>query len=307
MAWSKKNAVFLLAAIFFLLCGCAGRQRPYIDFSRPEIDSTVGVKVTHDNTYIRIAIAEPLPRLGMVGYYRLLAEHLGVQSGRTPELIQRQSNEEVIVLLANGGADIAIFSAGGYLSYRQAVPVVPLVLPSGNTGIYRNSHVIVNKDSDIADVAGLKGKSFAFSDPRSLAGRLYMVRNLKDRGFNPDQFFSNYVYTYSYVKSLQATADGVVSGALLDSGFYEYAREYYPQLLAKIKIIDTSPAFPAGPVVVRQDMPLERRELFQSIFLNMHRNQDMKLILEKLYIRRFVDIPPGVWDDARGMLPGNGG
>lgn len=296
-------ACFILVNMILLISGC-GNQGPklYVNFNETEkLEHPAPVNRSAEQP-LKLAVSPVLPQKETIGYYRQIAEHLAIQTGRPTELIQRQSNLEVSVLLANGGADIAFFSTGAYTAYEGAAELEALVAQQRNGVPFYHSFVIVAKESNINSFPDLEGKSFAFTDTLSFSGYIFPSYLLKSKGKTPEQFFSRYLFTYNHTKSLRAVADKVVDGAAIDSLVYERAQENTPELADAVRIIATSMPLGTGPVVVKKDMERNQKDLLRSIFLNMHYNADMRQTLKGLGIERFVEYTSKYYEYPSGIV-----
>lgn len=114
-------------------------------------------------------------------------------------------------------------------------------------------------------MADLKGKVFAFTDPISLAGRVYPTSLVESLGSAPDAFFSRTFFTYSHDEAIYAVANGLADGASVDSLVYDYAIIRDPALTQKVKVIHRSPAFGIPPVKTHSVSALVERRGDQVI------------------------------------------
>ena len=288
------NILFFMVTSAIFIGGCGfNTSKPYIRFKETEqLQSNRQTIAQKDNQPLRLVVSSILPYKESVGYYRQIAEHLAIQVGRPTELIQRQSNVEASILLANGGADAALFSTGTYVSQSDTLDLETLVMQQRQGTPTYYSYIIVPKNTDDLTFASLLGKSFAFTDSMSFSGYIYPSYLLKKSGMTPEQFFSRYLFTHNHMKSLRAVADRVVDGAAIDSSVYDYAKENAPELAAAVRILSASMPIGTGPLVVKKSMNEDQKELLRSIFLNMHHNADMQPTLKGLLIDRFIKVRP---------------
>lgn len=304
------SVFFLFMSFSLCISACSfGGGKPYISFREAEELPQVKQDLKESVQPLRMVVSSVLPYKETIGYYRQIAEHLAIQTGRPTELIQRQSNMEAGILLANGGADIALFSTGTYISYAKSLTLEPLVMQQRNGTPFYYSYIVVPKETDVINFYSLRGKSFAFTDTLSFSGYLYPSYMLRKIGMTPEQFFSRYLFTYSQMKSLRAVADKVVDGAAIDSSILEYAKETAPELIDAVRIISTSMPIGTGPIVVKKSMSEDQKELLRSILLNMHHNADMRQTLKGLMIDRFImtkpdfyGYPTAVYQEMRAQL-----
>ena len=307
MSWSHRLKapilmITLLALSAFFAAGClSSRGNSYIDLTRLEPAAPVS-STTAGPTSLRIAVSPSLSSRDTVGSYRLIAEHIAIQTGQPTELIYRRNNAEIQALLSSQGADLAFFSTGAFLTYSGTEPIEPLVIPELENGPFYQALIIVPQDSRSENLADLAGKRFAFSDAASFSGYLFPVYLLKLRQQTPESFFGQSLFSQNHAKSLQAVAMNLLDGAAIDSIAYDHARRNNPELAGRVRIIHSSEPIGVGPVVIRQAMPAQQKDLLKTIFLNMHYNQDMRKVLRDLMFERFSAAPARLYDAPRQIL-----
>ena len=299
---AQVRMITLLLLAAFLAMGClSSRSNPYIDLTKLEPAAPAAAPVAGASP-LRIAVSPSLSSRDTVGSYRLIAEHIAIQTGQPTELIYRRSNAETQALLSSQGADLAFFSTGAFLTYSGTESIEPLVIPELEHGPFYQALIIVPQDSRSENLAGLAGKRFAFSDATSFSGYLFPVYLLKLRQQTPEKFFGQSLFSQNYAKSLQSVAMNLLDGAAIDSIAYDHARRNNPELAARVRIIHSSEPIGVGPVVIRQALPSQQKELLKTIFLNMHYNQDMRKVLRDLMFERFSIVPTRLYDAPRQIL-----
>jgi phosphonate transport system substrate-binding protein len=177
-----------------------------------------------------------------------------------------------------------------------------LVAPQSYGQPFYHAYIIVHKDSPIKDLAGLKGKKFAFTDPKSNTGKLvptYMVA--RDFNTTPEKFFSEVIYTRSHDKSMEAVAKQMVDGASVDSLIYDYAAKKNPVYTEHTKIIRKSPAYGIPPVIVKKDMDPALKEALKKAFLTMHEDPAGKAILDGIMVDKFIVPKDADYNSVREM------
>jgi len=118
---------------------------------------------------------------------------------------------------------------------------------------------------------------------------------IDDKGRNQSFF------TYSHDNSIIAVAEQIAEGAAVDSLVYEYMKEIRPDIIAKTRIIETSPPFGIPPVVVSKDIDPFLEEKLRNIFLGMDKDEEGKRILSLVKIDRFVILNDSSYDSIREM------
>jgi phosphonate transport system substrate-binding protein len=103
--------------------------------------------------------------------------------------------------------------------------------------------VIVNKNSDISDLAGLKGHTFTFGSESSTSGRLMPQFFLAEAGIKLEDFKGKSGYSGSHDKTIKLVAAGAFdAGALNEQVWKRYVQNNAPEL-EQVRLIWTSPPF----------------------------------------------------------------
>ena len=129
----------------------------------------------------------------------------GVQVENSFELADRLVTEEV---------DVGVFAPVDYVRQHARYPaLVPFATHVVNGMRYMQGYVVVRQDSGIEDLAGLRGKRFAYTGPDAFGGHLFPRYALIKAGFQPARFFSKTVMTRDYLESLRLVYEREVDGA----------------------------------------------------------------------------------------------
>lgn len=251
---------------------------------------------------LKIGVAAMISPKETVKYYKELVDYIGKKIDIPVEMVQRESYDEMDTLLERGEVKIAFICSGPYVRDREKFGVELLVAPQSYGKPFYHAYIIVHKDSPLNSIDDLKGKSFAFTDPKSNTGKLvptYMVA--KKFNTTPEKFFSNIIYTKSHDKSIEAVAKKVVDGASVDSLIYDYIAKKNPVYTSLTKIIEKSPPYGIPPVVITRAFDPNLREKIKGAFLNMHNDPMGKRILEGIMVDKFIIPKDSDYDSVREM------
>ncbi len=250
---------------------------------------------------IRIGVASMVTPVDTVKYYQEIIAYIGERIHRPVQMVQRRTYEEMDELLERGEVKIAFICSAPYVKNREKFGVEILVAPKvGGSPTYR-SYIIAHNDSSVRTFADLKGKSFAFTDPKSNTGKIYPAYLLKTMGLDPERFFGRVLYSYSHNKSIEMVAKKIVDGAAVESLVYEYMRKSGSPYTRQTKIVKRSPPFGIPPVVVVRDIDPELRRKVKEAFLSISDSLKGKAILQAMMIDGFVDVPDANYDGIRKM------
>lgn len=238
---------------------------------------------------LKIGVAAMISPKEAVVFYGRLIDYVGKRLGSPVEMVQKENYDEMDRLLESGEVPIAFICSGPYVRDRAKFGVELLAAPQSYGQPFYHAYIIVHKDSPINDLSGLKGKKFAFTDPKSNTGKLvptFMIA--KEFNQTPEQFFGEIMYSKSHDRSIEAVAKKYVDGASVDSLIYDYAAKKNPVFTAETKIIRKSPPYGIPPVVVRKDFDPALRAKIRDILLNMHKDPDGKAILDGIMVDKFI-------------------
>jgi phosphonate transport system substrate-binding protein len=297
-----KVCLFLLAGI--LIAGCARPPEAPVDLNRLYPLASPASDVIP----LRVAVAAVISPQGTVESYSGLIEYMGQRLDRPVEMVQRANYEEINQLIQNGEVDVAFVCTGAYIAGARDFGMEILLVPEINGEASYYSWLIVPQDSPAREMADLRGKTFAFTDPLSHTGRIYPTYLVNQLGETPDNYFGRIFYTYSHDAAIEAVADGLADGAAVDNLIFQYLMQRKPELEQRVRIIHRSPPFGMPPVVVSPSIrPQLKAELFE-LFSQMDADPQGALALSALGIDRFIELDDSAYDtvrevEAKAVLP----
>lgn len=171
--------------------------------------------------------------------------------------------------------------AGIYLQDPNAVE--PIVVNSNldrSLGYY--SVLYTKTESGLRSLEDLEGKTLAWADPNSTSGYLVPKAELELAGIDTETYFSETGFGGGHEQAVIAVLnDQYDAGATWISGQGEKSQGFSRGNLRRmvdnglldmddIEIVWTSNIIPNGPVVVRQDMPQEAKDLIAGVLTRMH-------------------------------------
>jgi len=204
-------------------------------------------------------------------------------------------------MLEKGDVDAAFICSAPYVEDKRKFGAELLVAPQVDGNVFYKSFIIVHKDSTFRSFDELKGKTFAFTDPKSNSGRLYPVYRLAKEGYRPEDYFSKYIYSYSHNKSVELVAKKIVDGAAIENLIYHYMKNKGSPYTEQVRIIEQSPDFGIPPMVNTPGMSTFVKEKIREILINMHRNTDGARILSDMQVEKFVEGSDSYYDSVREM------
>ncbi len=306
----KYRVILVLTTtiIYLLVNGCSPRDNSsqsksasfnFRDTVRLEnIDKT---NDSHGNT-LRIAIAAITSPRETFTYYEEMFKYIEAHLGMKVEMIQRKTYQEINDLLKLNEVDFAFICSGGYVHGISDSAFNLLVVPERDGLRKYKSYIIVHKDSEIQIFDELRGKRFAFTDPLSSAGTIYPTKRVGELNSNINDFFASYIYTYAHDNSIQIVSKQMVEAAAVNSLVFDYLRTVSPERTKNIRIIETSEWLGMPPVVIAHGVKDDLRARIQNVFLNIHKDEASRKVLEKLMIDRYVVENDTIYNSVRDMV-----
>ena len=298
------KSIFISFALVLLILtsGCAEKKEKVNLSIVQEQDIRV------NDTAIKVAIASVVSPKESHVYYEEMIRYISKELGGPVKIIQRRSYKEVNDLVKNHEIDLAFVCSGAYIEGKSDFGMKLLVAPQLYGKTTYNSYIIVPVNSTYNSMLELRGRRFAFSDPLSNSGKLYPTYRLSLMNETPESFFGkdekgrdNYFFTYSHDSSIIAVAEQLAEGAAVDSLVFEYMKETKPEIISKVRVIETSPDFGIPPVVVPEDIDPFLEQRLKNIFLKMYKDDEGRRILSRIRIERFVEINDSAYDSVREM------
>ncbi len=246
------------------------------------------IRSTPARETFHVAVAAMLSAQRTFESHQALLDYLGEYLQMPITFKQRRTYEEVNVLLERGQLELAFICTGAYIALKERAPVEIMGVPVIDGKKTYQSYIIVPADSPIQDIAELREKRFAFTDPLSNTGKLYPTYLLAQIGTTPDAFFASFTYTNSHDNSIQAVAQRNVDGASVDSLVYDQLARDTPHLIEQVRIIYKSPPMAIPPVVFGPTVSESLKAKIRTFFFDLHEDARGRQILERLQIERFV-------------------
>ena len=176
-----------------------------------------------------------------------------------------------------------------------------LAVPVAHGQKVYHSYILAQKDSAVANFDELRGKRFAFTDPKSNIGALVPRYMLAQRHESPESFFADSFFTYSHDNSIHAVAEGLADGAAVDSLIWEYLHATDATDTKRTRIVEKSPPYGIPPVVVHPAVDAGMKSLLRATFFALHADPKANPLLQELQIDRFEAGEDSMYDSVRQM------
>jgi phosphonate transport system substrate-binding protein len=168
----KFLAAFLILAMSMALPGCGkDRDEKLVDFSKT-VDVEQPESSSDETADLNVAVAAMISPKETIEYYRELLNYIGAKMHRGVRLIQRKTYGEVNEMFGHGQIDLAFICSGPYAVGKNEYGFEALAVPVVRDQPFYQSYLIVHKESSYRELADLRERIFAFTDPDSNSGTM---------------------------------------------------------------------------------------------------------------------------------------
>jgi phosphonate transport system substrate-binding protein len=300
LSGSVARVALLVSSLLTLgVWGCGKQDSQVVRLERREVLQS-GPSIPRQKP-LRIGMGAMIsPKEGYL-YYHQLKQYLEEKLGRPVQLVDRDTYGQVIKLMSKGDLDASFLCAGPYVEVHDRFGLEALAMPQVNGSTRYEGYIIVPEDSPVRVFTDLRGKTFAFIDPKSNTGRLVPTYMLARVGETPERFFRKVIYTYGHDRSIRAVAEKMVDGAAVSSHVWNLAAKRTPELIAKTRIIARSGSCSAPPFVAGRALDASTRRRLRATLLAMNEDPRGREVLAAMMIERFVPGDDRNYDDIRQM------
>ncbi len=301
--WYRITCIFFVTFLLFtvFLQSCKQAKEKPLEVSLSKVEPLKSVREDNTLQNLRIAIAAVISPKETFILYKELLGYISEKIGRPVKLYQRETYEEVNIMVKNNKLDIALVCSGAYVDGHDEFGMELLVAPVAYGKSVYHSYIIVPKNSEAESWEDLRGSVFAFTDPMSNSGKLSPTYQLARQNETIENFFKKYIYTYSHDRSIEMVAHNLVDAAAVDGLIWEFFNVTNPSLTSRTKIIDRSEPYGIPPIVVPAGLDPVLKEELRILFLNIHKDEKGKKILEKIHIDKFTRLTDNDYGSVRKM------
>jgi ABC-type phosphate/phosphonate transport system substrate-binding protein len=178
---------------------------------------------------------------------RLFQTLMESQTGLKGKIVPGGSAFDLAAKLKAREVQLGVFHGFEFAWAQQKYPGLRPLMIAVNQKRHLHACIVVRKDQSAADFSSLAGKKFAVCSS-SEHSMLFLDRRCQAQGKRPDQFFGTIKATATPGDALADLAAGKVDGAVVDVLSLPCFKSRNPAGYSKIKVLEKSPAFPAGVV-----------------------------------------------------------
>ncbi|MBK1672168.1 ABC transporter substrate-binding protein [Ectothiorhodospira shaposhnikovii] len=239
-------------------------------------------------------------QVGFLGRWRWYLEG---RLERPLQFVQRRSYDEILQLLLEGRIDFSWLCGYPYWRHRHRLALVSVPVYEG-APLYRAYLIRHAEDPHLQDLNRLRGRTFAYSDPDSNSGYLYVRHRLQQQGLDPATLFGRSFFTLAHRRVIEAVAVRLADAGAVDGYVWDVLSRRAPGITDDTRVIERSDPFGFPPVVASRHLAPTLSESMQRVLNGMHRDTDGRALLAELALDRFETAAPDLYEDIGRMADG---
>jgi len=161
--------------------------------------------------------------------------------------------------------------------------------------------ILVRKDSNIKVPSDLKGKSVSYPAPTALAATMLPQDFLQRNGLDINKDIQN-----KYVGSQESAIMNVFLGTTAAGATWpppwNALADKRPELKQQLKVIWKTHTLPNNSVVARQGLPDNLTKQVQNALLNLHKNSEGQVILQKMYLSKYESANNATYEPVKAFI-----
>ncbi len=238
-----------LTAIFLVSCGDSIQ-----DSYKPPKVLHIGVLPDQDQAVLRKK-------------YAPLTDYISKQLEIPCQLVIPDSYEDLVEEFHHGNLDLAYFGGLTFIMANHGSGAVPLVIRDVDARF--TSYFLVPAGVDYEDLSDLKGKRISFGSEISTSGHLMPRFFLNRKGIEPENYFSEVIFSGSHDTTARLVAEGVVDVGVANSVIIDVMFNDGRLSRDKIQIIWETPPYINYVWAVQPDISNDFRGKLIQAFLEL--------------------------------------
>ena len=221
---------------------------------------------------LKFGFTPVLNEADMRAEFEPLMAYLSDAVGQKVVLYIAKSYGDLRTQMETGTVDIGSFSPFAYVDAARGgkIRIIAQSILDG-AATYRGL-IVARKDSGLKTLADLKGKRFAFVDPKSASGYVYPRAMLIEKGFTPEQYFKETIFAGGHDKVIAAVLERRADGGAIYDGALGVAKAMGAATENLQTLASTDP-IPHDAIAVRMGMDEALSRKIQAALVDLDKTE----------------------------------
>src|SRR5712692_3098723 len=209
-----------------------------------------------------------------------LMNYLSDSLGQKVTLYIAKDYGDLRTQMENGSVDVGSFSPFAYVDAARGgkIRIIAQSILEGSA-TYRGI-IVARKDSGLKSIADLKGKRFAFVDPKSASGYVYPRAMMIGKGINPETLFKETIFAGSHDKVIAAVLDGRVDAGAVYDGALGVAKRSTVSVDGLLTLASSDP-IPHDAIAVRIGLDEKLAKRIQFALINLDKSEAGRRVIAR--------------------------
>jgi phosphate/phosphite/phosphonate ABC transporter binding protein len=201
-----------------------------------------------------------------------LMAYISDRIGRKVVLYVAKDYGDLRTQMEAGTVDIGSFSPFAYVDAARGgkVRIIAQSIIDG-AATYRGV-IVSRKDSGLKTVADLRGKRFAFVDPKSASGYLYPRAMFVEKGITPESYFQQTFFAGGHDKVIAAVLEGRADAGAIYEGALAVAKSE-GVATENLVILATTDPIPHDAIAVRSGLDEALAKKVQAALVDLDKSE----------------------------------
>ena len=256
----------------------------------------------------RVALAGEPVRIGVtavilddqMSFLEEWRRYLGEKLRREVRFVQRGSYRGINDLLREAKIDFAWVCGAPYVRHAAFMKLLAVPVYQGEP-LYRSYLIVPADDATTQSLLDLRGRVFAYSDPESNSGYLYVQSALLALRERPRTFFGRSFFTWAHRNVVEAVRTRLAHGGTVDGYVWDTIEKLHPEVTRGTRIVARSPQFGFPPFVARASVPAADFESMRRVLLGMAADAGGSRLLAQLNLDGFIAGEPSLFESISRM------
>jgi len=259
---------------------------------------------SNDERPLNIGLIPERNLFDQIEHYEPLAKYLSKKLGKKIELKMLTRYGNIIDNFTALQLDAAFFGSFVYTLAHAKLGVEVFARPEDNSGIsVYHGLIFVRKDSGIAGIKDMKGKTFAMVDKATTAGYIFPLAFFKRNGVSDyKKFFKETYFAGTHEDVIYDVLDKKASiGAAKNTIFFRLANEN-KKIVEELVILEKSLDVPENGIAFRKDLDEPIKNELKQAFLNMNNDPEGIDVLKSFGARSFIETTDSDYSNVHKLL-----
>lgn len=307
LGWLQQLPSLLLLLLIPLAHGCTGKsaapwrasgQKQAEEHEQLPTLKSLGFKKLH------FSITPYLPRPVMEEQFAPLIKQMEHDFHIPVKFLVADSYQQLMDLLGTGQIDIGSLSPLIYVLAKKKYPgIIPLATQIVNGTTRYSSYLMVQQDSGIHTLKGLKNKTMAFVNRSSASGYLLPYFTLLEKSLNPKTLFQKIIYSGNHINSIKLLEKGQADVIATFSGALKTARGNGIKT-GSFRILIKTGRVPNDIVCARKNIGAKAAQVVKRFFKHLSTKTGLgrRILSQDLRINGWVEAQDSDYDILRKVL-----